>query len=315
MSLPGGSIGESERGHRRGVVLGFTLAELMLLLLFCLLLVSAGVVIQKDKEIDALKATAVAPNLTSGKLVALETAQLRLGKLLAALFPAGVPAMTGPQVDKLWQELVLAKQAQDIAGPDSEKLAARIAALKAAGLLDKSPAELVALARRTPLSPGKADWPPIITLGDNDYRFGTGSALITTAFAGRLEGEVADKVAGLLSRYDADVVEIIGHTDEQKIYPSRPGNLDTEAIAAAHGQFPTDGLIPLDNAGLGLARAVAVANILRDSGKLAGAKLVPMSAAQLVLPGDVLSDGSQNGQDPGRRRIEIRVRRTTASTP
>jgi len=314
MSFNGETVAEGERGHRRGVVLGFTLAELMLLLLFCLLLVSAGVAIQKDKEIAALKATTAAPGLTAGKLLDLETAQLRLGKLLAALFPAGVPTMSGPEVDKLWQQLVLAKNAQDAAEADPA-LAAKLAALKAAGLLDKSPEELAALGKRAPLSPGNAAWPPIITLGDSDYRFGTGSALITADFSGKLEGEVADKVAALLKQYDADVVEIIGHTDEQKIYPSRAGNLDTEAIAAVQGKFPTDGLIPLDNAGLGLARAVAVANILRDSGKLGSAKLVPMSAAQLVLPGDVLSDGSQSGQDPGRRRIEIRVRRTTASTP
>lgn len=49
------TIAETERGHRRGVVLGFTMAELLLLLLFCLLLISATALLDRDKEINALR--------------------------------------------------------------------------------------------------------------------------------------------------------------------------------------------------------------------------------------------------------------------
>lgn len=60
--------------------------------------------------------------------------------------------------------------------------------------------------------------------------------------------------------------------------------------------------------GLGLARAVSVANALKSEGKLKGATILPLSAAQLILPGDVITTG-QAGAEETRRRIEIRIRR------
>ena len=53
--------------------------------------------------------------------------------------------------------------------------------------------------------------------------------------------------------------------------------------------------------------------MLKDTGKFEKVKIVPLSAAQLMLPGDVVSDGSDDGNDRARGRIEIRVRRTTAT--
>jgi cell division protein FtsL len=38
------SIASERKGHRRGLVLGFTMAEIFLLLVFCLLLVAAAVI-------------------------------------------------------------------------------------------------------------------------------------------------------------------------------------------------------------------------------------------------------------------------------
>ncbi|APO72198.1 hypothetical protein IE4872_PD01677 (plasmid) [Rhizobium gallicum] len=71
-------------------------------------------------------------------------------------------------------------------------------------------------------------------------------------------------------------------------------------------------MLPADNAGLGLARALAVAIELKADKKLEGATILPMSAAQLVLPGDTLTRG-QAGNVESRRRIEIRIRRRNAS--
>jgi outer membrane protein OmpA-like peptidoglycan-associated protein len=125
---------------------------------------------------------------------------------------------------------------------------------------------------------------------------------------------VAPQLDERLAAYNADVIEIIGHTDEQVITPTRPSNLDTTAIRVMRGELGADKLVADDNAGLGLARAIAVANVLKATGRFNDIKLVPLSAAQLLLPGDALSPGGTDKlaqNDQRRRRIEIRVRRST----
>jgi hypothetical protein len=73
--------------------------------------------------------------------------------------------------------------------------------------------------------------------------------------------------------------------------------------------MPVSRLQLSDNAGLGLARAIAVAKVLRADPRLVGASVLPLSGAQLIMPGDILSDGKHAGDVETRRRIEIRVRR------
>ncbi len=342
--IPGrGLVAEGERGHRRGIVLGFTMAELMLLLLFCLLLVSAAIVTKKDEQIAALEDVG-AGAVTAGEAANLRAASAEMQKLLLLLFPAGIPKLGAPEFDKLWRELVLARDAEatmraagleatpeqlsqlvelseqlrNATGLDAERLAALIAALQrlsSAGLAELTPAELdrlIATAQVTDsadLPPGHS-WPPIISLADDGNRFETGSAEIKPEFRRSLETDLAQRVRTLLSTYDADVIEIIGHTDEQAINPTKPSNLDSAAIPVIWGQLPSDELVAADNAGLGMARAIAVASVLRSSGDFPKVKIVPLSAGQLLLPGDILSDGGNALDDRGRRRIDIRVRRT-----
>ena len=294
---------EAARGHRRGVVLGFTLAELMLLLLFCLLLVSAGIFLRKDEEIAALK-----EELANQRGVPVESVDvggtMQLNRLMSALYPEGAPQMSNEEVGDLWQELVLAKNAEQTlsdAGVDTstagiERLASQASALKDAGLADASSDRLAHIASG---GGGTHDWPPIITLEDDGYSFARGSAEVTADFRQRLETLVADDVAALLAEYDVDTVEIVGHTDETIIHPTRPSNLDSEAINAFWGRTDATQLIPVDNAGLGLARAIAVANVLRGTGRLDDARIIPLSAAQLVLPGDLPSRGVESGRRPG----------------
>jgi hypothetical protein len=49
------SVAEAEGGYRRGVVMGLTMAEIMLLFVFCLLLVAAGMVSDRDSKIEQAK--------------------------------------------------------------------------------------------------------------------------------------------------------------------------------------------------------------------------------------------------------------------
>lgn len=122
-----------------------------------------------------------------------------------------------------------------------------------------------------------------------------------------MTGNIADLIAANLKNYGADIVEVIGHTDEQPISRTN-SNLDKNAIAVLSATKSVTALEPADNAGLGLARAISVANVLRDNHELSGITVLPLSAAQLILPGDRLTSG-QAGNVETRRRIEIRIRR------
>ncbi|WP_055047831.1 OmpA family protein [Devosia sp. A16] len=336
-------IAETERGHRRGVVLGFTMAELLLLLLFCLLLISATALLAKDKEITALQQQVEASAGISKSDIPRNALQLQI--LLKMLFPAGVPPLKDADFAKLWEKLVLARDMEGLAtsvGLESPeqlkqlltvwgdmqgrfaseaemaKLLSLLERLVAAGAGTLTPDQMEVLVKESSRLTSSSDppgsrWPPIISLDGNRYRFEIGSAEITSGFQEYLEDEAAVKIAGLLQQYNADVIEIVGHTDEQVIQPNieKTSNLDLLAIPAVNG-VPGIHLTPVDNAGLGLARAIEVARVLRQQPELAGVRMVPLSAGQLIRKGDLLSPGSgQALNDPDRRRIEIRVRRST----
>lgn len=342
MSAP---IAETERGHRRGVVLGFTMAELLLLLLFCLLLVSATALLDRDKEINALREQLDVTAGIEAKDVPRNALQLQI--LLRKLFPEGIPELKDADFTDLWDTLVLAKSMQGMASSvglgnpedleqlltvwgkmegrfaseqEMEKLLSVLEKMVAAGadtLTDLQMETLIAEASGAiasqPGDPSGNRWPPIISLDGNRYRFEIGSAEITPEFLKYLEYEAAGKIATLLRQYDADVIEIVGHTDEQIIQPALEtvSNLDRLAIPAVNGASDLV-LIPVDNAGLGLARAIEVARVLRRQAELAGMKVVPLSGGQLMQKGDLLSPGDGEAlNDPDRRRIEIRVRRST----
>jgi hypothetical protein len=105
------------------------------------------------------------------------------------------------------------------------------------------------------------------------------------------------------------VIEVIGHTDEQRIV-ERPSNLDKTLIPFLQNKPGNERFVPADNAGLGLARAVAVTRVLSTDGRLADFQILPFSAAQLIDTGDKVATGLNPGDVKERRRIEIRVRRS-----
>jgi hypothetical protein len=111
----------------------------------------------------------------------------------------------------------------------------------------------------------------------------------------------------LAQRYGVSTIEIIGHTDEQKIVP-RASNLDTSLLGVLHQTANVSSLVPADNAGLGLARAAAVVRVLMLDEHLRGYTLLPLSGGQLIGVDDKLTNGG-GGDEQERRRIEIRVRR------
>ncbi|WP_448955116.1 hypothetical protein [Labrys neptuniae] len=159
---------------------------------------------------------------------------------------------------------------------------------------------------------GEHDWPPIINLSEaSGYNFAIGRADLSVDFDKKLKTSVVDQVARIVAEYNVDVVEVIGHTDEQAVN-NRVSNLDGKLVSALAGKVPIDGLTPADNAGLGMARAVSVARVLEDDPRLKGVTVLPLSGGQMILPGDKVTNGTSKGDVKERRRIEIRVRRSTA---
>jgi outer membrane protein OmpA-like peptidoglycan-associated protein len=154
--------------------------------------------------------------------------------------------------------------------------------------------------------------PPIITLRETEgFSFAPGSADITPDFLARLANEVVPKLSALGDAYGAQIVEVIGHTDGMSINDRLrvKANLDDFLGQYLDPSSPV-AVFPYDNVGLGSARAVSVARALRQSGLPAKFDIQPLSAAYLIAPNDRTLAAPRKVDDPSRRRIEIRIRRT-----
>jgi outer membrane protein OmpA-like peptidoglycan-associated protein len=179
----------------------------------------------------------------------------------------------------------------------------------------KSPPQMIADTVARGLSgdtqPGH-QWPPIISLSEADGNFfERGSAELSPDFRNKLMTSTPEEIAALIKKYDVDVVEVVGHTDEQPV-GLRQSNLDRDLVPVLKNYAGVDSLVPADNAGLGLARAVSVVSVLNRSPLLSGYKLIPLSGAQLVNTDETLAiDGIFSGDVRERRRIEIRLRKSS----
>lgn len=157
--------------------------------------------------------------------------------------------------------------------------------------------------------------PPIIRMREADgFYFPAGSALVSPGFSQRLTREIIPNVARIGAQYEADVVEVIGHTDEVPLRLSRTrGNLDESLMPLFNGKV-AEPPQAADNAGLGMARAVAVARILRSAESLKRFQVMPLSAGAFERIDDTMSDGTTAEDQQERRRIVIRVRRRTKAS-
>lgn len=348
MSRVSTSIDRDGSAYRRGLVLGLTMAEIMLLLVFCLL-IAAAVIFKEDRRArEDLRTQLVKreAELADARDDARRqaTEAVRLKRLVVE---SGHSPAERRQLDEEWQRLVtsdeivgrmreaglsperLITSAADIVavetlleggvtGEDMGKAVAASRALAEAASAQESmgtlsPTELVRLAglgqavERS--GRGEHDWPPIINLSEaGGYSFAVGRADLTPEFAEQLRSDIAEQVVGIIDQYDAGVVEVIGHTDEQAM-GKRESNLDRDLIPVLSGKSDIGTLSPADNAGLGMARAVSVARLFRTDPRFSKVTVIPLSGGQMVLPGDAVSDGSSARDARERRRIEIRVRR------
>lgn len=348
-----GKINQQGTSYRRGLVLGLTMAEIMLLLVFCLLIAMTTLLRREQdnfrREHDRLtlanqelaEQRANAERNAAGSDSAAADAYWRdLVESKAALAKL---AKEGTTLAEL-REKAAATDALRKAGIDNDK-ALRDAQIVGAiertlpereriALTPKSAAELVAQASKPPGDGGGNRFPPIISLTEEKgYTFRTGSAELAPAFKEALTTTTLDKILATIKQYDVDVIEVVGHTDEQSYGPRlaspvvestspitlsppavvpRSSNLDHGLVAVLNNTSEIGRLTPADNAGLGLARAVSVVAELRKSEKLAGYTLIPLSAGQLVDINEKLAlNGAAGGDIAQRRRIEIRLRKSS----
>jgi outer membrane protein OmpA-like peptidoglycan-associated protein len=287
-----------DKSYRRGLILGLTMAEVMILLIFVLLMALASALANRDKRLKALE------DGTGSRLV--EAVQ------------AAYPQASTP--DEYYKELVRAidarKAVERLGGNAAgEKLAedadlgrkVREAATKA-GSSDPYQFAENAVARAG--AGKKGEWPPFFSLSEaGGYYFESGKATLRPDFERKLRTTIIPLLKRYIDEYGVDVVEVIGHTDEVPMVGD--SNLDKFLIPASASRASIESLHSTDNAGLAMARAVAVVRILRADPRLAGFTILPLSGAQMIIPVDHVADGTATQSDQARRRIEMRLRRST----
>lgn len=287
-----------DKPYRRGLILGLTIAEIMILLIFVLLMALASALASREKQIEAFE------DGTASRLV----------EQLQRAYP------NAQSSEDYFKELVRAiearKQMESVGeGAARESLIedanlgreAREAAARA-GSGDPYAYARQALSKA---SEGKrGEWPPFFSLSEaGGYYFESGKATLRPDFERKLRTAIIPALRKNIDDYGVDVVEVIGHTDEVPMVGK--SNLDQNLILASANKLPTEALRSTDNAGLAIARAVAVVKVLRADERLQGVTILPLSGAQMIVPVDRVADGTANKSDQLRRRIEIRLRRST----
>lgn len=142
-------------------------------------------------------------------------------------------------------------------------------------------------------------------LSDNNY---STSPPITVKY------KIVPQIEQHTQQYKINVVEIIGHTDGQG-NGSVTSNLDQNLEKVASATIAVNQLKAGSNADLGLMRALAIVQVLRNiqstSNRLQGLNFRAYSAAQLILPNGNFANVNRN-PDATRRRIEVRFTRPVA---
>ncbi len=284
-----GRIERQSSSYRQGLVLGLTMAEIMLLLVFCLL-IAAGAVLRReraerlDERAARITAQAQVAALSGSSPINQAVADLaaKLPEIAEALAAGGTEAKS--KISEFWtmlvaeHEFVRTLENQGLSVSEIKKNVTFVSAvmeLKRKGLdLDtmKQNAEIVdalkqvqkanalpddpraslakienvlkaAAAAQAPAlqpAPGKDPsghkWPPMISLSEADgYYFEKGSAQLYEEFEDRLKKVVVPRLLEMAKEYQVNVIEVVGHTDEQPI-GARLSNLDRDLSWSPAGQ-------------------------------------------------------------------------------
>lgn len=338
-----GHIFRQSSSYRQGLVLGLTMAEIMILLIFCLLIAMAAFLTREQTKREEAEQQYRVERVSSMADRNLVTAIKQNPELYERLRSEVVTSSGVKAVDEFWRELVESRNAMaefkkgGLTEKDIRDQLTGVEQLNSRGIsLDKAlrdadivesiekvmpaagqsstPPQMIADAVSRGLAGDRSghQWPPIIRLSEADGNFfKTGSAELSPEFREKLMTSTPEQILALIKKYDVDVIEVVGHTDEQPV-GLRQSNLDRDLVPVLRNYASIGSLVPADNAGLGLARAVSVVSVLSRSPLLSGYKLIPLSGAQLVNTDETLAiGGAFSGDVRERRRIEIRLRKSS----
>ncbi|MFC4352283.1 hypothetical protein ACFOW6_12105 [Fodinicurvata halophila] len=324
-------IHQQDEAYKRGLVLGLTMAEIVILLLFCLLLALATILLNRRETIEEYESTIEAQ---AEEIEDIKENQVTDEEREAILKIVRYWEEYGPEdtsASEYFSELVLNIENLNSLEEEITKLAEKRESLerqvsryqeeidqrdvleeRLANLereLDRAREELEEKEEELRAETEGHNWPPIIMLKETEgYRFPTGDAELTADFEERLSSSVIPAIERYANEFNVDVIEVIGHTDEQPINRSQ-SNLDQALLPFLSNESDAK-LIAADNPGLGMARAANVARYLLRDGRLGEYEILPISSAQVVDSSGELADGTESGDVPERRRIEIRLRRS-----
>jgi len=162
----------------------------------------------------------------------------------------------------------------------------------------------------------KPDNPPIVILSERNqnYRFAVGSAKISDDFKQALDARIIPWLDRQSKRCNCDAIEVIGHTDSLPVNSGR-SNLDDQLIKAFN-QEQTPQLVPGSNLDLGMMRALSIIRYLKQAqteGQLTQIQyFLPYSAGQMLKPNHTLDISPDRTENERRRRIEMRLLKSTA---
>ena len=156
----------------------------------------------------------------------------------------------------------------------------------------------------------KNETPPIINLTEKDprFRFASGSAILSDDFKDGLLS-LLPRLDRLAEKYDCDMIEVVGHTDNM---PLKKSLSSMDGMDAKPGKTRAG-----SNVDLGMLRAISVMRELEQArqqqDKLQNiAYILPYSAGQFISVDSKLVWGKSPQGDHTRRRIEIRLSRSPA---
>jgi flagellar motor protein MotB len=337
-----GSIERQSHSYRQGLVLGLTMAEIMLLLVFCLLLAVGSIIKhQRDQinlaniEIDALKGTSSPLNLVLSDLISLDL------KLAGAMGKDG--SISQSKIDEFWTEIVEAREtvrqleSKGLSKKDSRENAEFLSA--AMDMKDRGEsietmksnkelgdgmakfqndnrlepkdikgtlAKLEELRKLAHLSKGKDPeghkWPPMISLSEAGGYY---FKLGSAELSPEFEQRLHQVVVPILVKTAQEYdVDVIEVVGHTDELPVgiRNSNLDRDMVEVLKGAKPIIALRPGDNAGLGIARSVSVVRNLLQDQRLKGLRILPLSGAQLIKTNETLANGIDVQGDVMERR-------------
>src|SRR6516225_4052605 len=215
-----GQIIQQRSSYRQGLVLGLTMAEIMILLVFCLLIAMATFLKREETRREAAETQLQQQQLQSKRDREI-VAALRQDAALAEEIEKSGLSLKQLQ-DGLSTAANLRNNGIDVARAirNSRLVEAIYRAMAKPGEPQVSTQAILDTIERgkTGLAANGHQWPPIITMSEaGGYFFESGSAELSPVFHYTLLNETPQKILDNIRKYDVDVIEVVGHTDERPI--------------------------------------------------------------------------------------------------